>query len=1017
MRNSRKLVSKVLTAILVVTLVFTSTVVLAAEQATVTNADKAVTLKDLGIYTGTDATNVATGLDTSLSTQDALIFLAKFFGYYEDANALTADQVTKALDKFDDAASISDYAKNVVAYSATNGVLSGSTKDGKFFVGAKDTVTAARFATFMLKQMGYAALDYQTSVAKLAEIKGSKVSADVTGDLTRDTAVGIMYGTLSAQKAEGKTVIADIVGDNADLKSKAIKSGLIEASRIGGHRGFDGLSIVSVKALNNKQLEIKFDAEMDNASAEDQANYNIKDKGDVSKTLTNNSCKLSDDKKTVTITLDNEVQDCLTNESIAKVIISKNIMSANKKALGADKEFEVKVQDGTIPVVKGIESTGYRNIRITFSEPICERNNNTQTLHPSNFRVVSGTYTYYVEKAELNLNAVNLQIGTKLIEGPITVTVNNNIATAENALQDYAGYKLFKSSTTFDYVKDTSVPIVTVKSAKANKVVLGFSKPVMGSNIKLYHSAKGSENCMAETTMDCFADEITFIFDEMLPSGTLDLFLVNSEIDDEIIIDDYGIKVPDQSLTCYVEIDTDAPVVNQCLINTDEGIKIVFDEELDTETATNPQSYVVKKLSDNKEIPLTAAIDDSMKSVDLMFYDKLEDNTKYQLLIKDYSDIYGNKNESDYEFNFTTSDCKYPEVVDNPEVDEHCFAIAEKGKIFIIYSEAMKEEQMLDKENYLVSINDGQTFEILGENDTITKVNDRTIAIYIKELESKNDSTINPFVKIAPIMDLSGKILYGIVDSYTVEGIYPDNVYIQHAQLIAKDKIKVVFNKKMSNVIDSDIELTGLTTPGSINIKNRESITINSEGKTEVVLTLDKALATDVTDEEGAKIGIITVNEPSSETEWGSKLRPQFCLDLVDKTTPEIVMWDHDNDVNTDDIAMVIGGNFDGIYNIDDVYTVPKDMTGSITIYFSEDIDESALMENTFNVAGFTITNISAPAQSKTVILTVKANADSTPVETTVTQVSDIFDTNNNALVPVNGLTWTVTLENRPEAA
>lgn len=1041
MRDLRKLASAGIAAILAVALVLTcTTAVFASDPATATNADKAATLKDLGLYAGTDATNVAAGLDGALTTQDSLIFLAKLFGYNESASRLTADQVTQALAKFDDAASVSDYAKNVVAYSAANNILSGSTKDGKFFVGAKDTVTAARFATFMLKQMGYTVPDYKTSVAKLAEIKGSKVDAAIAGDLTRDVAVGMMYGALTAEKAKGSTVIADIIGDNDDLKAKAIKAGLLEPIRTNDPRvvyggGYsnetsdlddsddsdsndsDELSIVSVKALNTKQVEIKFNAEMDKTSAQLEANYNIKDKGDVAKTLTNNSCKLGDDMKTVTITLDSTVQDCLTNASTAKVIISKDIKSASKEILGTYKEFEVEVQDGMIPTVKEVKATGERNIRITFSEPVCEGNNNTQTLNTSNFKVVSGTYTYYVQKAELNLNVINLEIGTKLIEGPITITVNNNGSAVDNSIQDYAGYKAFMSSTTFNYVKDTSVPVVTVKSARVNKVVLNFSKPVMGSNIKLYHSLKGSENYMAEATKNYFADEITFTFGQPLPSGTLKLFLVNSEIDGEKIVDGYGIKVPDQSLTCDVEIDTAAPVVNQCTVNTDESIKIVFNEELDTEAATNPESYVVKKLSDNKEIPLEAVMDDSMKSVELIFYPKLEDNTEYQLLIKEYKDISGNKNESDYEYNFTTSDNKYPEVIDNPENDQRCFAIAEKGKIFIVYSEAMKEEQMLDRANYQVSINEGYTFECLGEDDTITKVNDRIVTIYVKELEGKNDPNIKPDVKIAPIMDLAGKRLYGSIDSYIVEEIYPENVYVEEAQLIAKDKIKVVFNKKMSNVVYSDIELTGLTTPGSISIKELDSTTLNSEGKTEVVLTLDKELATDAkdaTDATGVPIGITTIADPASESEWGSKLRSQFFLDLEDKAAPEIVMWDHDNDVATDDIAKVIGGNFDSLEVYESVYTVPQNATGTITIFFSEDIDGSALTTDTFNVTGFTITSISASAQPKTVILTVKANADSTPVETTVTQVLEIYDTANNAFVPVSGSTWAVKLENGP---
>ena len=994
-KNMRNL-SKFSAAVLAVVLVLTSmTTVFAADSATLANADKAATLKDLGLYSGQDANDPKVGLENALTTQDSLIFLAKLFGYYDTATKLSADQVNAALAKFDDAASLSDYAKNVVAYSAANSVLSGSTQDGKFFVGAKDTVTAARFATFMLRQMGYTVADYKQSVAKLSETKGSKIDATLTGDLTRDAAIGVMFGALTAEKASGKTVIADIAGDNSDLTAKAERLGLISN---GGPISYVQveLSVVSVKALNTKQVEIEFNAEMDKDSAQDEANYKIKDQGNVEKTLTNNSCKLGDDMRTVTITLDSTVQDCLTNTSKAKVIVSKDIMAANAKRLGADKVVDVDVQDGLLPTVKEVKAIGERTIKITFSEPVYESNNITKALNSSNFEVKSGTYTYFVQKAELTLDVITLEVGTKLIEGPVTVTVNAAGIEGDDTIQDYAGYKVFKNYTTFNYVKDTSVSVVTVKSAMANKIVLSFSKPVMGSNIKLYHSEKNDESKKAEATATDYVDEITFTFDGLLPSGTLKLFLVNSE--NGKLIDRYGITVPDQSLTCHVAIDTTAPVVTGCKVNTDESIKIVFNEELNEAVASNPESYVVKKLSDNKEIPFSAEIYASKKSVELGFSPKLEDNTEYQLLIKNYKDISGNTNTSAYTYTFKTSDYKYPTVINDLEVDQRCFAIAEKGEIFIVYSEAMNEAQMLDKGNYLVSIEEGGTYKVLGDNDTITKVNDRTVRIYVKELEEKNDSNIRPYVKIAPIIDLAEKKLYDSDEPYTVQSIDTENVIIEEAQLIAKNQIKLVFNKKMESVFIEDIKLTNLTAPGSITVADCDLPTINSDGKTEVVLRLSEGLATDVTDVKGAKIGITTIASPSSESKWGSKLRSQsqFNIILVDKTAPEIVEWDHDNDELTDDIAKVIG-------NLS---------AGTITIFFSEDIKESTLTLNTFNVTGFTITEIAAPAETKTVVLTVEANAENTPVE--ITQVSEISDTADNAFNPCS--TWAVLLEDKPTA-
>ena len=1029
MRNLRKLTAVVVAIALVLT---SMTAVLAADAATIANADKAVTLKDLGLYAGQDANDPKVGLENALTTQDSLIFLAKLFGYNDAANALTADQVTEALAKFDDAASISDYAKNVVAYSAANSILSGSTKDGKFFVGAKDTVTAARFASFMLKQMGYSVADYKVSVAKLAETSGSKVDASVTGDLTRDSAIGIMYGALTAEKASGKTVIADIVGDNADLKAKAEKLGLLvtpisptnpediidggssnesssnssgsgSGSNGGGSNGGGSQDPGSqpVKVINNKQIEISFNAEMDEASVKNQENYTIKDNGNVEKTLTSTSCKLSDDRKTVIITLDSTVQDCLTNNSTVKVILSKEIKSAQGTKLDVDKVYNVRVEDGLIPTVKEVRHVGEKNIDITFSEPVYEGNNNSKELTPSNFAVKSGTNTYNVTKATLDLDVINLEVETKLIEGPITVTVNNNGLASNSVIQDYAGYKVFKSDHTFNYVKDTSVAVVTVKSAARNEVVLAFSKPIKGKNIKLYHSAKNSIY-VAEATTIGFVGEITFTFKEALPSGNLKLYLVNSDTAGDKITDGYDVKVPDQTLTTTVVTDNIAPVVTACEPNKNESIKIVFDEELDENVASNPNSYVVKRLSDNKKIDFEVVLENSRKSVELVFSTKLKDNTEYKLVIKEYKDKSGNKNISYHEFNFTTGDNTPPTVLYDPESEERCFATAEKGEIYIVYSEPMNEAQMLDEANYMVSIeiDKGNPYIALGDDDKITKISDRMVKIYVKALADKNDSTITPSVKIAPIMDLANKRLNGKVDAVEVIKIKPENVFIVKAQLIAKNKIKVVFNSNM-DFNQSDIKLVKyigeITTPSSISVETCDSCITNDDGKTEAYLILNGELTTDGREASGDIVYITTIDTPSSKSKYGSKLISisGSHIALTDMLAPEIVMWDDE-----ENIPMVVGR----LDFADPQSTTPSGI--SITIYFSEDIAErygdSALTVDTFSVSEFTVTNITAPADSKTVVLTVEAIDEAIldniyNMTITVTQNEDIYDRAGNA--------------------
>ena len=719
MRNLRKLTA----AVLAVALVLTSMTAVFADDATTTatvaNADKAATLKDLGLYTGQDANDPKVGLEDALTTQDSLIFLSKLFGYNDAANALTADQVAEALAKFDDAASISEYAKNVVAYSASKEIITGSPDGDKLFAGAKDTVTAARFATFMLKQMGYTVADYKVSVAQLAETKGSKVDAAITGDLTRDDAVGVMYATLTAEKANGKTVIADIVGDNADLKAKAEKAGLLVDDVV-----TTDVAVESVKALNTKQLEIVFNQEMNKDSAQTETFYEVYDNGSSSAiTLGEDSAVLGDDGKTVTITLNKNIADKLTNSSEAKVVVKKEIKAKSGAKLAKNSTTEkILVQDGLIPTVTKADHTGERNIKLTFSEPVYDKGTDN-VIANGNFKVVSGTYEYFVQSAELDNNVINLTLGTNLIEGPIVVTVNNAGADKADAIVDYAGYAVFKASSTFNYVKNTEVSVVTVKEAKSDFVTLAFTKPVKATNVKLYHSVKNSIYVVTKSTDSKYVNEIKFVFDDgdgegsaedhPLPQGAVKLFLVNDTSDDaNKLVDGYGIKVPDQTLSTEIVIDETAPTFSNGDFETNVKIFLTFDEELDSAEAVVTDNYTIKKVSGTDTLSFTAKYedetDDKENTVTLFPDDKLEDNTEYIVTIKKAEDTVGNKSTKEFTYTFTTGDNTAPQVKDavyanGDSAKNQCYAVNGEGKIYITFTEPMNESQMLDKVNYMVN--------------------------------------------------------------------------------------------------------------------------------------------------------------------------------------------------------------------------------------------------------------------------------------------------------------------------
>ena len=610
------------------------------------------------------------------------------------------------------------------------------------------------------------------------------------------------------------------------------------------------------------------------------------------------------------------------------------------------------------------------------------------------------------------MNVINLTLGTKLIEGPVTVTVNDaGLGSDVKSIQDYAGYKVFKGDHTFNYVKDTSVAVVTVKEAKPESVTLAFSKSVKAADLRLFHSAKNAANYQSAvvTTSSKYVDEITFTFDNVnnpVPAGNINLYLVNSETDANKLVDGYGIKVPDQTLTTKVVVDVTGPTVSSKNVDKNLSFKLTFNEALKASTV-KASNFTFKSVKDGKTVYFTVEypVLGNNKVVKLNVPGLLADNTEYEVVAKKaIEDIAGNKMENDYVTTFTTGDNTSP-TIDKAD----CYVVKADGKIYLKFSEPMNEAQMLDKANYMVKPTNAANYRDLGDNDKLTKISDRMILIDL------NEAVDAPDVKIAPIMDLANKRLNGRVDATELIGIEVESVEFKSAELIATNKIKVVFNKQLDTFSNPDISLSGvsITTASAVRIASVESQNVNDDGNTEIVLVLDQDINTDATFTNSsnvtAPISIVTGATTSSKSVSGTKLGTNLTMAVDDKTAPKVA--EHEFEVGKDKEPHVVIGNFKdaagvAIADIAAQYNkLDKDETAEVTIYFTEVMDTASISKLAFTVDGYTVSNVGFADGNRTVVLTVKAKANNTPVYTSVTQTYNVADNSGNVLA--SGSTWT----------
>lgn len=444
MRNLRKLTAVVLAVALVLTSMaaaFAATESTTAATATVVNGDKAAVLKELKLYAGTDDTNPAAGLESALKVQDALIWLATEFGYKAEADKLTDEDATKALAKFADAKDVSDYAKKVVAYSAQEGIIAGEKdKAGKLYVKPAASVTAARFATFIVKGLGYDLTgSFTEAVAQLSEVEGAKIDAEATGDLTRDAAVGFMYGVLTAKTDSGKTVAENLLAADSSLQTVLSKNSLLPVNGT--------LAVDTVKAVANNKVAIT----LKEAAAASAADFAIVKKGTTTAVAVKDIAKESD-------TLYVVETDALTGGA-----------SYTLTANGASVNFTGIAADNSAPTIVKVTAPDTNTFEIEFSDKM-------------DFATVTDVANYTWDKslktvkAELNGDRNKVKLTTDAAKRNIYYSLT--IANVKNS----DGKAISKTSRNIQAIEDKTAPRLNPIKVQNNRMLVLTFQEANGMN-------------------------------------------------------------------------------------------------------------------------------------------------------------------------------------------------------------------------------------------------------------------------------------------------------------------------------------------------------------------------------------------------------------------------------------------------------------------------------------------------------------------------------------------------------
>lgn len=510
----------------------------------------------------------------------------------------------------------------------------------------------------------------------------------------------------------------------------------------------------------------------------------------------------------------------LTNSTNAKVTVKTTAKDADGTALAAAYvNSAVTVFDGTFPTVTGVKAVGSKALEITFSEPVW--NGTSLTIANNEFKIKTGTYTYAVTSAVADGNIITVKTGTTLQEGDMVITYNN---AASPTIQDFAGNKAFKGEYTYAYAKDTTAPVATIKSISQTEVVVAFDRPVYATDLTLYHSVSGVANygvTHAAVTEPNAAKEWTFTFGDAkkIPAGTVNLFLKNSTVAANQITDLFGNKMADATFVEEITIDTTAPTVASTKLTGATTFAITFSENMDATESVKTANYSVTD-ADGKDVSFTVAY--SAKVATLTF--ALTDNADYEVKVLAAKDEAGNAMASEYVEAINPGDNTAPDVSSTTVP-----YFTDANTIYVVFTEAMNGDQLIDKSFYMIDANSDGTYTALDADDSVEAISNKKVKITFAD----GGITAASDMRIGKMTDLAGKVLTDSATSYytQITNITSDALTYT-AEAIATNKIKLTFNKELAAFSNTEFAITGS------DIDSIESMTVNADGVTEVVLVL-----------------------------------------------------------------------------------------------------------------------------------------------------------------------------------
>jgi len=818
----------------------------------IANKTKLEILNDMGIIQG-EGTGTEISPDDNLTRYRAFTMLLRLTSNEDEMEDFDFEDE----DTFTDAADKSAWMQKLMSYLKNNDHGIEGYEDGKLL--PLGEITTKEYAKTMLEALGYVqGVDFEWhTVATKAVTLGLMADVSDVNNVVVDleTVAELTYNTL-ATNAKGDTIT---------LGEKLGKP-VVETK----------LEVKEVSTDNLKQIVVVFNKTVDSESAEDADNYSLEADN---ASLTDANFDLQADGKTVVITLGTAAEQ---QDEVDLTV--EGVESTDGKALNEVVFENVSFLDTSIP--KAVTSTvvGNDTIKITFSEPI-------KDVDKGDFKVKANGSNLYVKSVTKTNNdtEVNVELYSTLEEGETTVEIGSGIT-------DYANFGVLSNTLTATIVEDTEAPVVVdYKDATETSVTLVFDEEIElkdGDKANFYHTNTKNAVDSDITIANIDGNELTLEFTESkLPQGTAYVYILPESLNDLWDNENDTIMVKIE-----VEVDNEAPIVDEFEVITERNVEITFSENLDEDSAEEEDNYSL--LDENgEEVDLIKTISYEDKVVTVTFSEDL--NGDYALVLNNVEDLNGN--EIDTIVNeFSVEDLTAPEYSDF-EVTVYN-AGKEDQMIKVNFDQKMATSgkySVTDLSQYIV---DGNILSDLETKAEVTVVDDgKAIEITIPSTEDSDDGvdiaagTGN--VTIARVADAAGNKtegFYGELD-LTAAGY----VNIESVEATDTDTVVITFDDLLTEFDAENVVITTNNTDKDAALANeltvtKQSSTINEDGQTELTLTLSEDDVLSAVANGGTVFAFIIDN--SSSNKYGEMVELNDNKVVADKIAPVSLNVDEDSD-------------------------------------------------------------------------------------------------------------------------